>query len=116
MHNYKNLIVWEKSVTLSVYVYEVVAKFPEYEKFALASQMRRSSVSVPSNIAEGSKRGTKKDFKNFLCIASGSGAELETQIHIANRLGYIQENDYDRLCGELDEIMKMIGGLVKKLE
>ena len=116
MHNYKNLIVWKKSVDLSLSIYKLVLKFPEHEKFAITSQIRRSSVSIPSNIAEGSKRTTKKDFRNFLCIASGSGAELETQLYIAHNLGYISKIDYERVIFELDEIMKIIGTLIKKFD
>lgn len=116
MHQYKNLIVWEKSVKFSVKLYKVTEKFPDHEKFGLTNQIRRAGVSLPSNIAEGSKRSTQKDFRSFLVIAHGSGAELETQLYIAKELGYVQEKDYNNLTVELSEIMKILGTLVKKFE
>src|SRR3989344_2169686 len=97
MHQYNNLIVWQKSVKFSLKLYRITAKFPNSEKFGLISQIRRAGVSLPSNIAEGSKRSTKKDFRSFLVIASGSGAELETQLYIAKELNYIEKKDYDIL-------------------
>lgn len=75
---YKNLIVWQKSMRLVLDVYAVTVQFPKLEIYGLTSQMRRSAVSIPSNLAEGSKRGSKKDFRNFILIALGSTAELET--------------------------------------
>src|SRR3989344_4786346 len=84
--SYKDLIVWQKGVDLSVLVYELTEQFPRDERYALTSQMRRAVVSIPSNIAEGRCRSTKKDFCNFLHIALGSAAELETQIEIARRI------------------------------
>lgn len=114
-HQYKNLIVWQKSVKFSVKLYKVTSKFPDQEKFGLISQLRRAGVSLPSNIAEGSKRSTKKDFRSFLVIAHGSGAELETQLYIAKELFYIEEKEYNILVAELDEIMKILAVFIKKL-
>ena len=86
INSYRELIVWQKSIELVVAVYNLTAKFPKEEAYGLTSQMRRSAVSIPSNIAEGRSRGTKKDFTQFLRISYGSGAELETQIIIAKKL------------------------------
>ncbi len=83
VESYKNLIVWQKSMDLVLLIYSLTKKFPEEEIYGLTSQMKRAEVSVPSNIAEGSRRSSKKDFRNFLLNAYGSGAELETQIKIA---------------------------------
>lgn len=115
MTEYKNLIVWKKAINLTTHVYSFTKKFPPEEKFGLVDQMRRSSVSIPSNIAEGSKRSTDKDFKVFLHTSLGSVAELETQGIIAKNLNYIQEPDYLFLINELDEIAKILHTLIKKL-
>lgn len=115
MTTYKKLIVWQKSVQFSISIYKITNNFPDQERFGLISQLRRASISIPSNIAEGSKRGTKKDFASFLRVAHGSGAEIETQILIAKELNYLQEKEYIFLVAELDEIMKMIGSLIQKV-
>ncbi len=86
--SYRDLIVWQKSLVLVKLVYELTNRFPDSEKFGLVSQMRRSAVSIPSNIAEGRYRGTKKDYCQFLTIAFASGAELETQVEIAVMIFY----------------------------
>src|SRR3989304_1877241 len=94
INSYKDLIVWQKAVKLALVVYELTSRFPKEESFGLTSQMRRSAVSIPSNIAEGRSRGTKKDFIQFLRIAFGSGAELETQIIIAKQIDNIRILDF----------------------
>lgn len=96
-HNFKNLKVWEKSVDLAVKVYHVTAEFPNEEKFGITSQMRRSSVSVPSNIAEGTAKNTSKAFLNSLDISLGESFELETQAIIANRVGLMDQKTFDLL-------------------
>lgn len=83
---YKDLIVWQKAIKLVILIYDLTKAFPQNEIYGITSQMRRSSVSIPSNIAEGSKRRTKKDFEHFLSIALGSAAELETQLIISENL------------------------------
>jgi four helix bundle protein len=108
--------VWQKSVAFSIKLYKITIQFPDTEKFGLISQIRRAGVSLPSNIAEGSKRSTKKDFRSFLVIASGSGAELETQLFIAKELQFITEKDYESLSIELNDIMKILTTLIKKFE
>jgi len=113
--SFKGLVVWEKSVDLSLLIYKVTKKFDDDERFGLVSQMRRCSVSIPSNIAEGSRRGTKKDFIQFLRIADGSTAELETQILIASKLLY-PKVDFSGLRSLLEEVQKMLTVLISKLK
>jgi len=86
VQSYKDLIVWQRSIELSTEIYMLTALFPTEEKYGLISQMRKSSVSIASNIAEGRHRGTRKDYAHFLDIAFGSAAELETQLHISKKL------------------------------
>jgi four helix bundle protein len=115
MTEHKKLLVWQRSVILARNIYQVTSSFPNTQKYSLVDQMCRSAVSVPSNIAEGSKRSTNKDFKSFLHISLGSLAELETQLVIAHDLSYISEKDFDLLTKEVDEISKMLHSLIKKL-
>lgn len=115
-HNFKNLKVWEKSVDLAVKFYQVTTEFPNEEKFGITSQMRRSSVSVPSNIAEGTARNTSKAVLNSLDISLGESFELETQAIIAQRVGLLDQNTFDELEGDLSEIQKMIHGFMQTLE
>lgn len=114
MNNYKELIVWKKSMVLVEVVYKITASFPDEEKFGLTNQVRRSVVSIPSNITEGAGRNSKKEFRNFLGIANGSLNELLTQLELSKRLGYTKEI---RLKDALDlgnEIQKMIYTLINK--
>ena len=91
MHNFRKLTIWKDSMNLTLDVYHLTQHFPKEEKFNLTSQIRRSAVSVPSNIAEGAGRNTNKDFNNFLGIATGSCYELETQLILSKRLGFLTE-------------------------
>lgn len=116
IESYRDLIVWQKSIELVVAVYKLTEKFPKTELYGLTSQIRRAAVSIPSNIAEGRCRGSRKDFRHFLLNAFGSGAELETQIVIAKRLGYCQDiesKDTDKL---LNEVMKMLNKIISNLK
>ncbi len=97
-------------------VYKLTELFPKTEMFGLTSQMRRSAVSIPSNIAEGKGRSTRKDFAQFLITARGSGAELETQLIVAENLGYVSKSDLDAILIELTEVMKMLNSLISKLK
>jgi four helix bundle protein len=115
-HNFKNLKVWQKSVDLAVKVYQMTGIFPSEEKFGMTSQMRRSSVSIPSNVAEGSERNSSKAFTNCLDISLGESFELETQTIIANRVGLLDQKQFDDLNQELDEIQKMIIGFKATVE
>ncbi len=112
MISYKDLIVWQKSVDLVVAIYELTNSFPKTELYGLVSQMRRSAVSIPSNIAEGRRRGSKKEFRRFLLVAFGSGAELETQIVISKKLNYGYNQDYIQADELLDEVMRMLNKLI----
>jgi len=114
-HQYKKLKVWQDSIALSVDIYKITELFPQHEQFGLISQLRRASVSIPSNIAEGSKRGTKKDFISFLRIAHGSGAEIETQLLIARELNFINNENYGKLLISIEEIMAMIASFIKSV-
>lgn len=111
--SYQNLIVWQKAVELVILIYKLTEKFPRSEIYGLTSQMRQSSVSIPSNIAEGRRRGRPAEFQNFLRIAFGSGAELETQIVISKKLGFGEIDDYVYLESLLDEIMKILNTMTK---
>ncbi len=115
MKTYKDLLVWQKSIQLVKKIYKLTGEFPSTEKFGLSSQMQRSAVSIPSNIAEGRLQSTNKHFIQFLRVALGSCAELQTQIVIANEIGYIRQNVSEESQREIDEIMKMITGLIKRL-
>ena len=114
--NYKDLKVYQNSLTLVNDVYKLINDFPTYEQYALSSQMRRAVVSVPSNIAEGESRQTKKEFVNFLHIAQGSLSELETQLTIAFNQKYISKDDYDNVIEECDKIGRMITNLILSLQ
>jgi len=113
--SYKDLIVWQKSIDLTIKVYKITNNFPKEEIYGLTSQMRRSSVSIASNIAEGRNRGTRKDFSQFLRISLGSCSELQTQIEIAKRLNLIKNTDYQEVDSLTIEITKMLNVIISKL-
>lgn len=115
MQSYKDLVVWQKSIELAREIYAITEQFPKSELFGLTAQMRKCSVSIPSNIAEGSRRGSKKDFRQFILIAYGSGAELETQIIIAKSLPFGSALDFSKSESLLEEILKMLNGLQASL-
>ncbi len=108
MKRIKDLIVYQKSKELVIFVYKILDDFPETEKFALSSQMRRAVVSVPSNIAEGMGRLSDKDQAHFLNIAYGSLMELYAQADIAHDLGYINDEIFNKLESDVEEVSKMI--------
>lgn len=113
---YKDLIVWQKSMDLVELVYRLTENFPKDETYGLRAQIRRSAVSLPSNIAEGTMRGTRKDFRQFIMIASGSGAELETQLEIAKRIKYVNLEEYYKINSLLGEVTRMLSSLQAKLK
>lgn len=115
MSYYKELIVWQKSYQLTLDVYSVSKFFPKEEMFGLISQIRRAAVSIPSNIAEGNSRGSKKEYVQFLRIALGSSTEVETQLLLCRDLGLIKAMDYNRIQSLLEEVIKMLSVLIKKL-
>lgn len=112
---HKKLQVWQQSMALVIDVYRITEKFPSKEIYGLTSQIRRAAVSVPSNIAEGAARQTKKEFVNFLHIAQGSLSELDTQIELANRLGYLTDKTRTNLDSQMEQIDKMLTGLIRHL-
>ena len=115
MEIYQELVVWQKSIDLVMSVYELTSQFPEGEKFGLVSQMRRSAVSVPSNIAEGHARKSDKDFVRFLRISYGSSAELETQLIIAKRLNLIGDVEFARIQEQVIVVRKMLNKLMSSI-
>jgi four helix bundle protein len=115
IHSYKDLIVWQRAMELVISVYKLTENFPKDEVYGLTSQMKRCSVSIPSNIAEGRRRGSKKDYRQFLIIAYSSGAELETQIEIAKKLPFGLNLDFIHADRLLDETMKMLNKMINNL-
>jgi len=116
MAHFKELIVWQKSINLVTGIYRITEKFPSNEIYGLTSQLRRASVSVPSNIAEGNTRRSKADYLQFLRIARGSCSEIETQIIISKNLGFVDDTIFETLTFNIIEISKMINGLINSLK
>ena len=115
MRPHENLEVWKKAVEVALTVYKTTETFPRDERFGLTSQLRRAAVSIPANIAEGASRTSKKEFCHFLSNAQGSASEVETELLIAFRLGYVARDKYDALLSSFDEIGRMIPGLSQQL-
>ena len=116
MKTFKELIVWQKAVEFCTATYKVTENFPKSEIYGLTGQIRRSAVSVPSNIAEGQRRGHKSEFVQFLRISYGSAAELETQLLIAFNIGYLSERDFNSLNNSLEEILRMLNKLISSIK
>jgi four helix bundle protein len=110
------LAVWQKAVDLCESVYALTAQFPAAERFGLTGQMRRAVVSVPSNLTEGYGRGSRRDYRQFVCVARGSAAELETQITIASRLRLLDVDDCERFLSATREILRMLHSLAEALD
>lgn len=108
MHNYKNLKIWQEAMTVCKAIYTETQSFPDTEKFGLANQLRRASVSIASNIAEGSSRSSDKDFARYLEMAQGSSFEMETQVLIAGELNYINPENTFRLSEKITQLQRMI--------
>jgi len=115
MHDFKKLAVWQKTRVFVKNLYLLTQKFPNEEKFGLIQQIRRASVSMFSNIAEGSGRNTNADFAHFLDMANGSAFEVETQLYVALDLEYISQQDFENIQSQLHEIEKMLYNLRKSL-
>jgi four helix bundle protein len=113
--NYQELNIWKRSVEMAIEIYNTSKNFPKEDLYGLTSQMRRASVSIPSNIAEGFNRYQNKEFRQFLYVSLGSCAEVETQLFIAQRLNYVDQEKASKLIKELGEIGKMINSLIKKI-
>ena len=114
--SYKDLDIWKRSVELVKDIYLITKDFPKTETYALVDQIRRAALSIPSNIAEGHARQHRREFQQFLFIAIGSIAELETQLIIADKLGYLKKENLNQFLTEMDIIGKMTRGLIKKLQ
>ena len=112
---HKKLNLWSDAVDLAQQIYKVTERFPSNEQFGLTSQVRRAAVSIPSNLAEGVVRQTKKEFLNFLHIAKGSLSELDTQLEIARRLEYLDQARWEALDERFEQIDRMLSGLVRSL-
>src|SRR4030095_11389914 len=108
---HRHLLAWQKTMDFAVNVYELTRKFPQEELYALTSQLRRAAVSVPSNIAEGAAGRTRQQFSSYLSNAIGSLNEIDTQLELALRLGYLTGTDYDRVYQPLDECLALTYGL-----
>lgn len=113
--SYKDLLVWQKSIQLVAEIYTLFDNMPHSERYALIDQMRRSAISIPSNIAEGQGRGSDKDFAKFLFIARGSLYELETQIELCKALKYFTPSDLSNIVTLESEVGKMLNAILKKL-
>lgn len=116
MAHFKELLVWQKSVDFVTEIYKITESFPKNEIFGLTQQLRRASVSIPSNISEGNSRRSLPDYLQFLKISRGSASEVETQLLISRNLGFITEVNYLELNHKVIEIQKMINGLINSLQ
>lgn len=115
MLHYKDLLIWQRGMSLASMIYRLTAGFPAEEKYGLTSQMRRAAVSIPSNIAEGQARRGTKEFVQFLSMASGSLAELETQLLLSADLNYTEASDVNRLESQIGEMQRMVAAIQRKL-
>ena len=116
IQSYRDLKMWQKAKNFAVDIYKTTEKFPKEELYGITSQLRRASVSIPSNIAEGFRRKFPREKVQFLRMAYGSGAEIDTQLTIARELNYLEGARYDALSRELTEIMKIINVVINKLQ
>jgi four helix bundle protein len=116
MHHHHKLIVWQKAVLLSKLIYQVTENYPKHELFGLTSQLRRAGVSVPSNIAEGRRLSTKKDYHRFLSMPLGSCYEIDTQIQISKSLPWADNLSFSEIESILLEVMKILQVIMKNLK
>ncbi len=114
--SFKDLIVWQKAKDLSILIYKTTSTFPKEEQFGITSQIRRSAISISSNIAEGRGRSTRKDFINFLHISLGSCYELESQLITSKDLGFISKENYEKIEILLSETRRMLLSMIGKLK
>lgn len=113
--DYKDLQIWQKGIDIVDEIYSATDGFPKSELYGLTNQMRRASVSIPSNIAEGFARSYQKEYRRFLFVSLGSCAELDTQLIIANRRGYIEGKQTEQLADKINHASRMISSLISKL-
>ena len=116
MNDYKDLIVWQKSMDLTVEIYKLVKFLPKNETYALSDQMRRAVISIPSNIAEGFGRNSTKEYIQFLSVARGSCFEVDTQLHACVRIEYLTDENVKFSFSLLNEIGKMLSAMINKLK
>lgn len=116
MSHFRKILVWQKSISLVTKIYKSTCNFPKEEIFGLTSQIKRSSISIPSNIAEGSGRESNKDFLRFLYISLGSLFEMQTQLEIAKNIEYLREEEFTNLYEDSREIERMLVSLIKKIK
>ena len=116
METHKDLRVWQQSIEMVTSIYMMTQSFPKEETFGLVSQLRRASVSVPSNIAEGYARGTDKEKLHFLRISSGSMSEVETQLMLSLNLGYIDQEKYNKLSETVTSVWKQLNSLISSIK
>lgn len=115
IRSYRDLVVWQKGMDLTVEVYRLTRSFPASERFGLVSQIQRAASSVPSNIAEGHSRNTRGDYRRGISIARGSVGELETRLELARRLGYVNTDAYRSVSERVSEVGRMLTALSKRL-
>jgi four helix bundle protein len=115
MKTHKDLDVWKDGISFVTKVYKITACFPKEEIYGITSQIRRAAISIPSNIAEGAARKSKNEFRQYLYIALGSAAELNTQLIISNNLGFLESDNTEIMSLELDTISRRLQGLIKSL-
>ena len=116
MRNFRNYDIWKKGMDIADRVYSIIEGFPKFETYGLSDQLRRAAVSIPSNIAEGSSRTSEAEFVHFLEYSIGSCFEVETQLEIAKRRGYIKDEQYDGLLNQLQTEEKQINQFISKLK
>ena len=116
MHNYKELKVWQKARELVKFIYKLTKNYPKEEIYSLTSQVRRSAISIPSNIAEGAGHTSNKEFSRFLEIAYASTCELDTQIILSYDVDFINQNELNDSSSYIEELQKMLSGLIKSLD
>ena len=114
--SYKDLLAYQKSYKVALLVYNITSEFPSSEMYGLVSQMRRAAVSIPSNISEGYRRGSQKEYVQFLKVSSGSNSELETQLSLSRDLGFIGEDEFKKVYELNEEVGRLLSSYVSKLE
>ena len=113
--SFRDLLAWQEAMNLAVLAYRITSNFPKEETYGLTSQLRRASVSIPANIAEGQGRRLTKEFQQFLANARGSLLELDTHMELALRLGYIDKGQHAAVQGKIDEVGRLLNGLIRSL-
>lgn len=116
IQSFQDLIVWQKSISLVSSIYKLTSTFPQSQIYSLVNQLQRCVVSIPSNIAEGYQRHSRKEYLQFLYISFGSCAELRTQLIISEKLGFVRKQDYDEIISQLVEVEKMLFVLISKMK